>query len=268
MLRSPSIDVVIRTCGYSSLLSTSINSLVNQNDIQLRIILVNSGRSDEGLSSLVDHSVVIPYVSSRFNYSEAINQAIPLLKREFTLIISSHTIIRNPLAVAYGIFLLDSNPLAAAVNFSGERDDYLSYHSVDIESFNGWNGTWNTATLYRTKLLQDRPFRPEILSAEDQEWSRWVIEQRGMVILHVIGCNTINANPRKDSIAKRLKCWEFISAYAYPSYLSFRFVASRFRLCVYMLSRFRIPEALFELLVAFVLIRVRLFGVYSPDSGY
>lgn len=265
MRNFPRVDVIIRARGYSALLATTVNSLLAQKEIQSNIIIVNSSVCDEGLSSLADHIVVTPYIASKFNYSEAINQAIPLLKNEFVLIISSHTSIRNPLAVSYGVSILRSSPLVAAANFSDQRDGDLSYRSVDISSFNGWNGTWNTGTLYRTKLLKDRPFRPNVLASEDLEWSRWVLEYRKMAIVHVIGCNCINSNPKKSSIAKKLREWEFVSAYAYPPYLSLRFAASRLRLCVKLLRQFQIREALIQLLIALVLLRVRLFGTFSRN---
>ena len=261
-----SVDVVIRARGYSPLLSLTVNSLLSQRGIHPNIFIINSCSSSSGLSSLAKNLVVTPYITSRFNYSEAINRAIPLLKSEFTLVISSHTAIYNPSALQYGVSLLNSNPLVAAVNFSDAREGNLSYISVDATSFNGWNGAWNTASLYRTRLLRSRPFRPEILSAEDQEWSRWATVHMGMLIYHVIGCCTKNANPLQSSLTKKLKEWEFISAFAYPFYLSFRFILSKLKISAILLSRFQIRNAMFELMVAFVLIRVRLFGVYSGSS--
>jgi len=266
MRNFPRVDVIIRARGYSALLSATVNSLLAQKAINLNIIIVNSSACDEGLSSLADHVVVTPYIASKFNYSEAINQAIPLLKNEFVLIISSHTSIRNPLAVSYGVSILRSSPLVAAANFSDQQDGDLSYRSVDISSFNGWNGTWNTGTLYRSKLLKDRPFRPNVLFSEDLEWSRWVLEHRKMTISHIIGCNCINSNPKKSSIAKKLMEWEFVSAYAYPPYLSLRFVASRLKFSLRLLLQFQFRESLIQLLVALVLIRVRLFGTTSKKS--
>lgn len=261
-----SVDVVIRASGYSTLLSTTVNSLLSQRGIQPNIIIVNSCSSSSGLSSLAENLLVTPYITSRFNYSEAINKAIPLLKSEFTLVISSHTVIINSLALQYGISLLNSNPLVAAVNFSDAREGNLSYISVDATSFNGWNGAWNTASLYRTHLLKSRPFRPEILSAEDQEWSRWATVHMGMLIYHVNGCCTKNSNPRQSSVTKKLKEWEFVSAYAYPYYLSYKFILSKLYSSAIRLSRFQIRTAMFEFMVAFVLIRVRLFGVDSGSS--
>jgi hypothetical protein len=264
----PSVDVVIRARGHSKLLSTAVNSILSQKNVLSSFIIVNSFTSSSDFSSLANNLVVVPYCAARFNYSEAINIAFPLLKSEYTLVISSHTAIYNSLALQYGVSLLESNPLVAAVNFSDSREGSLSCISIDASSFNGWNGTWNTASLYRTELLKSRPFRPEILSAEDQEWSRWAIEQMGMLILHINGCCTKNLNPRKSSVAKKLKEWEFISAFAYPLYLSPGFILSRLKYSVILLSRFQVRGAMFECMVAFVLIRVRLFGVYSTSSSY
>lgn len=264
----PSVDVIIRVCGYSALLSTAVKSLLHQQGVQLNIVIVNSCSSSHGLSSLAKQLVVVPYISSAFNYSEAINRALPSLKSDFTLVISSHTLICNSSALQYGVSLLNSNPQVAAVNFSDEREGNLSYFSVDLASFNGWNGAWNTASLYRTQLLRSRPFRVEVLSAEDQEWSRWAIEYMGLSIYHVLGCCTKNLNPRRSSFAKRLKEWEFISAYAYPVYLSFRHIFAKLKSSAILLSRLQVRVAMFEFMVACVLLRVRLFGVYSTSSSY
>ena len=263
-----SVDVVIRSFGYSPLLSTTIQSLLSQEGILCNFIIVNSCASNHGLSTLSSDLVVIPYIAPKFNYSESINVAIPSLKSEFTLVISSHTSILNSLALRYAVSILSSNYLVAAVNFSDSSDGSLSYNSVDARSFDGWNGTWNTASLYRTQLLRSRPFRTDVLSAEDQEWSRWAVEIMGMDICHITGSCTVNANPRKYSVAKRLKEWEFISAFAYPSYLSINFIATKLRSSAGLLARLRIKDSIFELMVAFVLIRVKLFGVYSDNSSY
>lgn len=268
MRNCDSIEVIIRTKGASRLLVETVKSIVAQENIQPNIVIVNSGISDQGLRLLADRVTIIPYKSKRYNYSEALNQAIPVLRSEFTLVISSHTCINNPLAVAYGISLLKDFPMAAAANFSEERHGLLSHSSVDLSSFNGWNGTWNTATLYRSCLLKERPFRPEVLSAEDQEWSRWVLEEKRMVIYHIAGCHCTNRNPKRHSLAKKLREWEFISAYAYSPYLSFRFIAAKLRICAVQMARLKISEAIFELLVASVLIRVRLLGTYSTTSSY
>lgn len=267
-MESTRIDVVIRTNGFSTLLFECVNCLYAQKGIRLNIIIVNSSPSAEGISCLGDGVEILSYTPKNFNYSEALNRAIPFLVSDFTLIISSHSMMRNPMAVAYGVTLMRSTDLVAAACFSDGSNGDLSHRTVDLTSFNGFNGTFNSATLYRTSMLRERPFRHEVLSAEDQEWSRWALEQDGMLIYHVTGCHCVNANPRRRSLGKLLKEWEFVSVYAYPTYLSLGFIGSQFKHSAALMLQLKVRGALFAGLLALLLFRVRLMGTYSKSSSY
>jgi hypothetical protein len=124
------------------------------------------------------------------------------------LIISSHTWLAKTGAIEYGLGLLRSDCRLAGVCFiEGSRaEDLNDFHHrvVDRDSFSGFNGLSNSCALVRSELLLRRPFRPEVFSAEDQEWSRWALESEGLTIARIHCAGMVNDNPRKWSRTKRM----------------------------------------------------------------
>jgi len=262
------LNVIIRANGYFPLLAKVIRSLEKQKATLLKIIIVDSSSEDVAYNFSKSILKVVKYPDTNYNYARAINIGLPYLTTQYALVISSHTSIENTDALQAAAIRLDEKNNVAAICFSGESDSEISFKTICSQSYNGWNGTWNTASLYRTQLLRERQFRPDILSAEDQEWTKWALFDKGLCIEHAIGCSMLNMNPRRLSFKKRLREWEFISYYCYPYYLSRPFVLSRFKNGYNLFFAMRWSDSFYELCICIVLLRVRFFGIYSRTSSY
>jgi glycosyltransferase involved in cell wall biosynthesis len=204
-------DALIRTFNSEKLLPLTIESLEAQRIPPKRFIFVDSGSMDGTLREIPVNSIVHHYLGTAFNYSDAINQGVPLASSECILIISSHTTIAHPGALVYALELLHSNTHFGAAYFA-DQGGTLSHTTIDAESFDGFNGLWNTCAVIRTELLLERPFRPEVFSAEDQEWANWLINCRGLAVARIIGAGVSNdGNVRTRGQLRRKRTNEYVA---------------------------------------------------------
>lgn len=261
------IDVIIRTRDCDHLLEPNLGRL-QHSSITPRVILVDNGSVPSKLRSSKPVSAHLKYSLPGFNYAMAINLAIPFLESECCLIISAHSHLVNLHALEYAVGFLKSNPTFAGLCFSDNSllDD-LAVDAVTANSFNGWNGLWNTASLYRTRLLRERPFNPECFSAEDQEWSAWALFEKGLQLGHVKGCGLTNENVRSQSMTKRVREWESISYYSYRAYLEPRFILRIF-LRSARAARRSPKDSIFWLLVFFALCKARYVQPLGRSAYY
>ncbi len=196
-------SVLIRIFNSEGTLSKTLDCLTLQTVAPSEYIFVDSGSTDKTLDLLPRGSKVHKYIGEEFNYSIALNQGIEYVSTDYVLIISSHTMLLNCEAISYAINLLIYEPNIAATYFRGDKST-LWHEFVNEENFNGYNGLSNTCALIKTSLLRKRHFRPEVFSAEDQEWASWVITKEKMNIARIHGAGRCNINPRKYSLRKRL----------------------------------------------------------------
>lgn len=195
---------LIRTFNSAETLPRTLASLENQSCRPARHVFVDSGSTDSTKRIGPSGSIFADYEGSEYNYSRALNQGIRLVETDFILIVSSHTTLENPLAMKYAINLLNSQPSIGAAYFSTPAIHDLSHELIDGRNFDGFNGLWNTCSVLRTRLVTERPFRPEVFSAEDQEWAAWAILKRGFAIARIAGAGMRVHNPSKHSMRKRL----------------------------------------------------------------
>ncbi len=260
------VDVICRTFNCEGTLPAVLRAIGGSEGVHPRYLFVDNGSSDNTRGIFPEGAVVIDYSLPRFNYAMAINIAIPYLVAEYVLVISSHVVIENPMALRKAIDILDAHPRLGGVCFSSHAHGEIRSHVVTATSFNGLNGLWNSCSLYRSSLLRERPFNPEVYSAEDQEWSRWLLQSRGMELAHLVGTAMQNHNPKQMSLEKRIKEWECVAWFVDPRYLSFGFIKGRFYKAIYELYRRHPANAWFWFLVGMALIRVRLFGAHGRSS--
>lgn len=261
------IDVIIRTRDCDSLLGPNLDRLKHIH-LTPRVILVDNGSEQSQFknSHLVSHHLC--YSLPVFNYAMAINLAIPFLESEYCLIISAHTHLANTNALQYAAGFLDADPSLAGLCFSDTSClDTLAVDQISADSFNGWNGLWNTASLYRTVLLRERPFNPDCYSAEDQEWSSWALFEKKLRIGHVIGCGLANENTRSKSMKKHIREWECISFYAFRRYLEPSFMLKALIRSAKAAPR-RQKDSILWLLIFFVLLKARFVQPLKRSSYY
>ena len=151
-----------------------------------------------------------------------------LVRTPFVLVISSHTTLRSPDAMSYGLSALAADPLLGAAYFT---EDFGPLHHLLIgrDNFDGFNGLWNTCALIRTELVRQRPFRAEVFAAEDQEWASWLMEDEGKLIARVSGAgmsNSANPHAARNKWRKRRNEYIAVAWFVRPSLRSLRNIAA------------------------------------------
>ena len=170
----PRYGAVIRAYQCTPLLEQAVVALRAQTVPPEAILVVDSSGSDSTAAELAALGVtVVPYPEGEFNYSRAINVGVAANPAPLTLIISSHVLLGPEMvergwrdAQAHGLEIAFWTP-------SGPGQTGDVEYVVDRRNFNGGNGVSNSAALIPTQRILDRPYREEVFSAEDQEWSRY-----------------------------------------------------------------------------------------------
>lgn len=214
---------LIRTCNSAATLPATLQSLAGQTLPPSKFIFVDSGSVDETFSIIPEGSVVQKYNGEKFNYSSAINQGIDFVDTQYVLIVSSHTALKNPRSIEYGIKAIENDDAIGAAYFVQELGT-LDHSLINAANFSGFNGVWNTCGLYRFDLLKRRRFREEVFSAEDQEWSRWLFEQ-GMSVARVSGGGMQYNSATKYPFRKRFDEHRAVAQFARPDMLAWRHIA-------------------------------------------
>jgi glycosyltransferase involved in cell wall biosynthesis len=197
--------VLIRTLNSEKTLNTTIESIEKQSSKPSQYVIVDSGSTDNTIDLLPNGAIVHRYVGQNYNYSSALNQGMEHVEVDYTLIISSHTSLQNDSAMEFAISLLRGrDDLAAAYFYPGDVSREMSYRLINRHNFNGFNGIFNTCALIKTSMLRRRGFRPEVFAAEDQEWSRWVLESENKQIARIMGAGMVYGNLIKDRRMKDL----------------------------------------------------------------
>ncbi len=249
-------STLIRTCNSERTLSATLASLAAQTCPPTRHVFVDSGSTDGTLCLLPHGSTLHRYEGQIFNYSEAINQGLQYVDTEYVLIISSHTMLTDRLAVAFAMNLLASNQAIGAAYFSNEPSQTTQYTLIDNRNFNGFNGLWNTCALIRTSLLRKRSFRPEVFSAEDQEWANWLFENERKCVACISGAGMEYNNPVPYNLRKRLNEHVAVALFVRPEMLRWRYIARVAYRAIRPVSTFR--ERRFNAHLAAALIGCRL----------
>jgi hypothetical protein len=161
--------------------------------------------------------------------------------------------------MAFALALLQRETAFGAAYFSLTATDRPDFDVIDRATFTGFNGIFNTCGIYRTSLLRERPFRPEVFSAEDQEWSKWLIEREGRTIARISGCGMTYNNPKRHSLAKWLDEWMAVATFTRPSLLNWYRIA---RVAGRVVKR---NVGLRDRYFSFVLVFVLVFLKLTPD---
>lgn len=218
-------SVLIRTFNSHATLPATIASLTAQSWPPGGYVFVDSGSTDGTLDVVPPGSTIHHYIGRAFSYAASLNQGIAYLETEFALIISSHTVLENTEAIAYALNLLTEDEAVGAAYFCLEDEGCLSHLLIDRKNFTGFNGVWNTCAVVRTALLKKRAFRPEVFSAEDQEWSAWLFDVEGKSVARISGGGMGYMNPRKHPLRKRLNENIAVALYVKPEMLGFAYLA-------------------------------------------
>lgn len=197
-VRPPTYSVIIRAHQMTDLLEKVVANVNTQTLPPNEIIIVDSSNCVDTRKrfSEIGAKVVI-YDEKEFNYSKAINVGVAAVSSPYTLILSSHLLIENNdiIKLAYDE-LMERN--LEVVYWCLPRQESCPHEFVEVgkSNFNGRNGISNSMSLIPTPLLRDRPFREEIFSAEDQEWTKYYFNNFKRNILRVHSADIRYLNPQ------------------------------------------------------------------------
>jgi glycosyltransferase involved in cell wall biosynthesis len=222
--------VLIRTLNSAQALPASVASLKAQSQAPTEWVFVDSGSTDATATLVPAGSKWHRYSAKEFNFSKALNEGLGLVREPFVLIISSHTRLVNPDAVAYGLARLQEDNSLGGAYYSDDTPGPLRHEVIDRQSFDGFNGLWNTCALVRMSLLRERSFREEVFSAEDQEWSGWLINQRGGRIARISGGERHCDNQHMGKPSKLLNEYVSIAYFTRRQLMSWSNIARQIRL--------------------------------------
>lgn len=203
----PAYAALIRAYRASSTLEALIRALQSQSHPPSRIIVVDSSQ-DEQTSSIFSGlgATVVPYGPEPFNFSTAINLGVEANPFPFTLIVSSHVEIGVPEMVQAGF--QRARQLGVEVfywlpTWAEQPDDGETL--ICRSTFDGRNGLSNSMAMIPTALIAERPFRPEVFSAEDQEWALYYFTRFARPILQIrsTAMGYINPNHRAGAWNER-----------------------------------------------------------------
>jgi glycosyltransferase involved in cell wall biosynthesis len=193
---------LVRTFNSDKTLPHTLHSLACQTQRPTKYVFVDSGSRDRTTELAPENSVIHHYVTRQFNYSESLNAGVVYVDTAYTLVMSSHTCLENEKALEFAMEILAENEDIAAAYFVQTFSENMTFERIGPNNFSGFNGVWNTCAIYKTNFLKERQFRPEVFSAEDQEWSSWLVSTRGKFIARVSGAGMYNNNPLADTIKK------------------------------------------------------------------
>jgi hypothetical protein len=146
-----------------------------------------------------------------------LNQGLKFVSTEVVLILSSHTVLSNDRAIEFGIDVLEGDERIGAAYFD-QKSDALKCTFIDKHNFDGSNGLWNTCSLVKMALLKRRGFRPEVFTAEDQEWASWLFHCENKIVARISGAGMENsANPNS-----KYGPWKTVNEYIAIAYFSNR----------------------------------------------
>jgi len=224
-MSSPNYSALIRTFNSKRTLASTLLSLAQQSVPPSQYVFVDSGSTDGTLEIAPKNSIIHHYRAKKFNYSESLNQGIAHIETPYTMVVSSHTSIANSQALEYALATLEENDDIAAAYFVQEFAQNMRFDLIGPKNFSGFNGVWNTCALYKTRHLRQRSFRPEVFSAEDQDWSNWAINFERKYIAKISGAGMSYNNPAGNSVLKSRNECLAVAIYVKTDMLRFEFLA-------------------------------------------
>ncbi len=195
----PRYAAVIRAYECTPLLAEVTAALKGQTAAPEELIIVDSSKDPAVAREFAAlGATVVPYTHEDFNYSRAINIGVAENRHPLTLVISSHIMLHAENLIEAGWSAAQARGLEIVYWTSRVGCPPPPEYQVvmDERKFTGRNGLSNSMALLPTQLIHDRPFREEVFSAEDQEWTRYYLKsrKRPMLRIETVGMGYLNPN--------------------------------------------------------------------------
>lgn len=274
-----SLSIIIRTKNSSRTIKRCIESIINQsyNDSK-EIIIVDSGSSDNTICIAKSFNCkIIPYNSSYFNYSKALNLGISSANGKYILCVSSHVYLESTETIKYMIYFLSKNRSICTVsthrkivryNSLNKEFNKIEWSVITNHNFKG-TGMFNPCSLIRKSDWNKHNFNEKINRAEDADWLSYQIRNnnKGAIIIH--NPYIIYDNPYSNM---KKEHWDVITVgrYIYPPVIGYKRIIKLLTLdmirAIYSLNLKRI---IWNYSLVFLLIREKIgYGIDIPEEPY
>lgn len=269
------LSVIIRTRNSGAVLDKCLNSLVNQKNVRLEFIVVDSESTDNTLSIAREYQckiVAFPLDKVSFNYSKALNLGIRQAKSETILIISSHVWLPNPNSLKWMIQHLYEDDFIKTVSVSRSKEDAKlnmeiinpSVVKITRDQFKG-HGMYNYCSLIRKADWEKRPFNEILPTCEDQDWIwYWMKNENASSLIFekpLAGYDNPNYN-----IAKDVQEYYTLGKSIWPYYGSVSFLKELYMKALGDLKNKRLARAKHYFFVANALLKYRFLPPKSIQS--
>ena len=144
--------------------------------------------------------------------------------------------------------MLETNPNYIGITLNrmihNRNKSKLSF--TRLSNFDGYNGLWNTSSIYRKKFLEIREFREDLPTSEDSEWSLFFLKNYPLIfpntkesfIPHLYDAEAINLN-NKINTKKRINEHISIAYYSNRKLLSLNAVLLHIKHVIIQLIKLR-----------------------------
>lgn len=232
-----SYSVLIRTYNSAKTIQKCLDGVFSQTSQPKEVLIIDSGSSDQTMECVSPYPIRWIDLSQReeFSYSTSLNIGFGQLKSDFVLVVSSHTIMEDNNLVEKMIEAIGrhSNVIAGYAVPDCKHTNPVNCIRIDSNSFDGWNGLWNTCALIRKTYWDRRPFSKYVWAAEDQHWAReWFQSNHNLATLRFEGLGVTNQNPKIDSLWKHCAIYASIASFSYPEDYTYSKLLKHIGVCV------------------------------------
>ena len=275
MISNNFLSVIIRTRNSGAVIYRCLNSLFQQINVELELVVVDCGSVDDTLSTSEEFKCKIvhyPFKEISFNYSKALNLGIQEAKGSYILIISSHVWLPNPNSIKWMLDYLNQDDSVKAVSLSRSNEERKLNQDVVIPSgikitknqFKG-EGMYNYCSLIRKADWEKRPFNESLPTCEDQEWIwYWIKNEDASSLIFqepVAGYDNPNYN-----IAKDVQEYYTMGKYVFPYFSTWSFIKELYKKAFHNLKLKHLAKAKHYLSVANTLLKYKIFPPTSIQS--
>lgn len=257
---------ILRTYKSAPLVFDAIAKLKSQGHAPTKIVVVDSGSDADECHRLRELSDEFIDISDReFNFSYAINVALPHCVGSHALVISSHVLLDHTDLMQRAFQAVTQHGAIGFYLFQDAHQDF-QVERIDTHSFDGYNGYANACGCLPLAWLARRNFREEVFSAEDQDWAAWAFAQ-GASILR-IGSQHVRYLNARVNLQKKLNEEVAIAYFVKPDRLGIPNIVFWVARAAYSLLKFDMEKVRFKLAVALELFKARSSPPTRPSRYF
>ena len=174
MTSSPTIGVLIRFANSESTLPAVLTALKKQTVQPHRILGVASDSADRSRELLRNAGAEIIDWTERYEHSRVLNFGLRHLTTDLVLVLSSHTVLESPDAIAQmAACFTDARVACASLKWDDDPfySDAVTWPELQNKGLRFGSIYSNSMGMIRRSLWQQQPFDESLVTAEDYAWT-------------------------------------------------------------------------------------------------